>query len=244
MAKNKHIADSLDARMSALAATLPECESKLLELARQTVNALNTAVMEGDETGAKKSSDLYDAVCYKMNGNTFKGCSVGNPSVRQRIEDYCSAVPGTVPLWGQAGEFMLDMGVYRLWVKCSTKFGMWMPHFEFFAVDLNRPFLSETGYRSVFASFAGKATVEEAARTLAKAMPLRKIEDGYRNDYAARPLPVWLQAVTPPAFRKATQEAQTALDGFEKVDVLLPPYQAYIARKWAEEAQLDLFGKD
>lgn len=243
MAKSKNVS-SHEELTAAIAATLPECESELLERARQAVVALNAAVMCGNAKDAEAAGELYEAVRYKMNGNTFVGCSVGNPSVTTRIEDYCAAEPGTVPIWGQRGEFMLDMGTYRLWVTCSTTFGMQMPHIEFHAVDLNRPFLSETGYRSNFASFVGKVTVDEAARTMAAAMPLRKIKDENRNSCAERTLPQWLQAVTPPPFRKPTQDAKTASEGFEKVDVLLPPYQAYIARKWAEEAQLDLFGKD
>lgn len=242
MAKTKN--QSRDTRTAEIASGLPEGESELLEQARQAVLMLNTAVLSADSAGADTAAQLYDAVRYKLNGNTFRACSVGNPSVTQRIEAYCAAEPGTVPMWGQCGEFLLDMGTYRLWVTCNMTFGMQMPHMEFHAVDLNRPFLSESGYRSNFISFVGRNTVDEAARAIAATMAPRKITDEGRNSCAKRQLPEWLQAVTPSPFRKPAQAAQTAVEGFEKVDVLLPPYQAYIARKWAKEAQMDLFGKE
>ena len=61
--------------------------------------------------------------------------------------------PGSVPLWGQKGKFCVDVCAMRVRVELDGMFGIGMlsgfwPGFSANAVDFDRPFLSETGYRS------------------------------------------------------------------------------------------------
>lgn len=64
-----------------------------------------------------------------------------------------AAEPGTVPLWGQEGEFVIEVTGMRVRIEMDGMFGIgagfspWM-NFSAHAVDWDKPFLSETGYRS------------------------------------------------------------------------------------------------
>jgi hypothetical protein len=63
------------------------------------------------------------------------------------------APEGRVPLWGQSGSFEVACGRMRLRIALEGIFGLtaclmnWLG-FEVRAIELDRPFLSETGYRS------------------------------------------------------------------------------------------------
>lgn len=64
-----------------------------------------------------------------------------------------AATPGTVPLWGQDGDFVITVGKMRVRIALDGLFGIassvaFWPGFAAHAVDHDRPFISETGYRS------------------------------------------------------------------------------------------------
>lgn len=64
-----------------------------------------------------------------------------------------AAAPGTVPLWGQSGVFLIEVAGMNVRVGLDGVFGTvsavsFWPGFAAHAVELERPFLSETGYRS------------------------------------------------------------------------------------------------
>jgi len=71
-----------------------------------------------------------------------------------------SAAPsGTVPLWGQDGDFIITVGKMRVRIELDGLFGIassvaFWPGFAAHAVDLDRPFISETGYRSFLGIYA------------------------------------------------------------------------------------------
>ena len=63
------------------------------------------------------------------------------------------APDGVVPLWGQSGSFEITHGTMRVRIDMEGIFGISACHtpwlgFAAHAVDLDQPFLSETGYRS------------------------------------------------------------------------------------------------
>ena len=63
------------------------------------------------------------------------------------------APEGTVPLWGQAGSFTIDVDGMKVRIEQEGMFGIgagfsFWPAFSAYAVDYAKPFLSETGYRS------------------------------------------------------------------------------------------------
>ena len=60
-----------------------------------------------------------------------------------------AAKPGKVPLWGQLGSFVLEASGMRVRIETRGLFGVCgFASFNAHAVDLDRPFLSETGFRS------------------------------------------------------------------------------------------------
>lgn len=69
------------------------------------------------------------------------------------LEDRTAAENGAVPKWGQRGSFIIEVGTMRVRIDMDGIFGIsaqympWM-NFSVRAVDWDKPFLSETGYRS------------------------------------------------------------------------------------------------
>ncbi len=63
------------------------------------------------------------------------------------------AEEGVVPLWGQGGSCVIELRQMRIGIKMDGLFGLGAPHspwmdFTANAIDWEKPFLSETGYRS------------------------------------------------------------------------------------------------
>jgi len=116
------------------------------------------------------------------------------------LERDTAAASGTVPLWGQAGDFTVTAGTMRVRIELDGMFGiggrylLW-PGFSAHAVDYGRPFLSETGYRSfigIHAPFVPGMTPDAFAREIIAAHVARElkgrllaIEREYRPDPAA-----------------------------------------------------------
>src|SRR5690606_16264225 len=64
-----------------------------------------------------------------------------------------AAPSGTVPLWGQEGDFIITVGRMRVRIALDGLFGIassfaFWPGFAAHAVDYDRPFISQTDYRS------------------------------------------------------------------------------------------------
>lgn len=64
-----------------------------------------------------------------------------------------AAAPGNVPLWGQKGSFIVTVCGARVRIEMDGIFGIcasfcYWPGFSAHAIDRDRPFISQTGYRS------------------------------------------------------------------------------------------------
>lgn len=88
----------------------------------------------------------------KLNGGE-PGILAGPNAPGCMLEQETAAPPGAVPLWGQIGDFIIKVESMRIHVEMDGMFGIcarhtsWM-NFSAHAVDWDKPFLSETGYRS------------------------------------------------------------------------------------------------
>lgn len=219
---------------------LPADRDGLLAAALAAVMEINAAVMCGDGAAAELAGDRYEAAIWKLNGGTNFGCMANDEAAGRVIERHCAAVPGEMPLWGQRGQFLVMAGDVRALVEYKPGCGGPLnAHFQFHAVDLDRPFISETGYRSHFDTARGCMTVNEVAHGILAAMLAEKkrpvmIEAACRARLADDPLPAWLAGLGPPARREPATVAIPP--GFVLVDVVLPAHRAYIARRWAAEA--------
>jgi hypothetical protein len=154
-----------NARAAEIAATLPKDRAGLLACALEAVGALHAAVLTVDDKAAAAAADRYEAVIWKLNGRTFFGAhSVVNPDAAGHlVEQHCRAQPGAVPLWGQRGEFLITVSGVRAVAELRDGFGRFRVGFAFHAVDADKPFISETGYKSHFEAYGGGRTVEQVA---------------------------------------------------------------------------------
>ena len=70
-----------------------------------------------------------------------------------RLAEKTRAPTGTIPLWGQEGEFVIETAGISVRMDTDGIFGIatryvLMPGFAAHAVDWDKPFISETGFRS------------------------------------------------------------------------------------------------
>lgn len=190
-----------DAKVMQLAAVLPDAEPALFDVAKQAVVGLDAAVCAGDDSALALAMARYDAVVWKLNGGTLFGCAGGPDAAAAVVGRHCAAAPGAVPLWGQSGEFLVEVEGIRAVVRMEGRGFSWMHHFEFHAIDADTPFISETGYRSHFARPVGECTVDEAAALHLRAILAEKgrvmIEAERRAEIAARERFPWVWTVSP-----------------------------------------------
>jgi hypothetical protein len=230
--------DKRDEQAAKLAASMPDEQGALLELAAGAVDDLHGAVLVDDAERAAGAMARYEAVIWKMNGGAFFGCNADYDSPGNVVERHCQADTGAVPKWGQKGAFVAVVDGMRVLVEFGSLGSQGTAHFSFHAVDLDAWFISETGYRSHFDSLRFGSTVEDAAKDiLADYLKDKRPEIGTkdRDRLARSPLPAVLASLEPPARRSpATLDVPP---GYALVDVVLPSQKAFIARKWAKEAQ-------
>lgn len=227
-----------DEQAARLAASMPDEQGVLLELAAKAVDHLDNSVLAGDVEGAAAAIARYEAIIWKMNGGTFFGCNADSDSPGNVVESHCQADSGAVPKWGQTGEFVVVVDGMRVLVEFGSLGSQGTAHFSFHAVDLDAWFISGTGYRSHFDGLRFGLTVEEAAKAILADYLKDKRHEIKANDrdrLARSPLPPVLASIEPPARR-----SPSTLDippGYALVDVVLPAQKAFIARKWAKEAK-------
>jgi hypothetical protein len=88
----------------------------------------------------------------KLNGGKA-GILAADSSPGYVLARETAAAPGAVPLWGQKASFTVNAAGARVRIEMDGVFGLfattgfWLS-FSAYAVDFERPFISETGYRS------------------------------------------------------------------------------------------------
>lgn len=221
-----------------LAAELPVEGVELLALAAASVGELHAAVLACDGEGAERAAQRYEACVWKLNGGTFFGSNGDESAAGCVIERHCRAEPGFVPMWGQRGEFLITVEGIRALVEFDAGFGLLHCHFAFHAVDLDAPFISETGYRSHFETAQGGMTVDQVAvgvfgRFLPEKDGRTMIGAADRDRLADEAVPAWLDSLEPAARR----EPASLPAGYVLVDAILQAHRAFVVRKWAEAAR-------
>lgn len=142
---------------------LPREFSALEELYAATLPAFHAAVLSGDRSAQEAASGLLSDVATKLNGGTTFGIS-GPDGAGTRLARLSQAEDGDVPLWGQRGSFEVDVAGCRVRVQIDGFFGIiGALGFSAHAVEIDRPFISETGYRSFLNHSAEAAPGETVA---------------------------------------------------------------------------------
>lgn len=179
-------------------AHLPGTMAEGLPFFRRLIRQHHAAMFAADAEAAMALRKEAERLALRLNGGE-PGILAGEDSPGRVLARQTAAAPGAVPLWGQEGEFLLDLSGMRVRVEMEGLFGIgcgfgFWPGFSAHAVDPDRPFLSETGFRSFLGlradpvagltpdAFAAKVIATHVARDLKGR--LRAIEPGYRAQAA------------------------------------------------------------
>lgn len=131
-----------------LPATMEEGETYFRALILQH----HEAMAKGDAKEVARLRDEAHDLAYKLNGYE-PGILAGDDAPGCVLAQLTRAPDGQVPLWGQEGVFEVRHRDMRMLIEMEGMFGIaasamaWMG-FAAHAIDNDRPFLSETGYRS------------------------------------------------------------------------------------------------
>lgn len=98
-----------------------------------------------------EAETLADLLQHTANGYTSGILTADGAGTR--LATATRALPGVVPRWGQQGDFIIEAAGMRVRMDTDGIFGIatrfvLLPGFGAHAVDYNKPFLSETGFRS------------------------------------------------------------------------------------------------
>ncbi|WP_106805744.1 KlcB family protein [Pseudomonas sp. S5D5] len=128
---------------------LPDDRGELEQLAADMLQLFNDAMIAASARDIETSALRYNAVVYRLHGNTFMGSGTKDGAGGQLCKKL-AAPAGVVPGWGQAGEYLLEVEGMRLRVVVDP-WGMSGTYsLSFYAVDASAKFISETGYLSQF----------------------------------------------------------------------------------------------
>lgn len=159
--------DARDNLIAQIASTLPDDREGLLADAVAGEAAYDAAFCAGDWERAAEIRTRKEAVIWKLNGGSFFASWAEDDSAGYVVSNHCAAAPGQVPTWGQAGEWVMTVSGMRVRIVKSDGTRNGGGDFAMHVVDLDRPFLSDTGYRSCLGAGSGRGgTVEEVAEAV------------------------------------------------------------------------------
>jgi len=124
---------------------------------RRLIEREHAAMIAGDTAEAMKVREEAHDLAVKLNGGTSLGICGGKDAPGPTLERLTAAPEGEIPLWGQEGNFIIDLDGMKVRIEQDGMFGIGAfmspaPGFSAHAVDYDKPFLSETGYRSFIGS--------------------------------------------------------------------------------------------
>jgi len=200
-----------DRKLSLIAAGLPDDRQQLLDEGHQVITLYDRAVTAGDKANAKEAGWIWTAIIWKLNGGT----TFGSIDVARALDKHCQSSLGVCPKWGQYGDFLLEHNGVRVWASYQGEpepDEVDYQSVEFRVVDIDRPFISETGFMSSRVEpFSGGSVAEACGRSFArevetgrdlntgqekprKSLPMVKTWESSRGP---EPIPMWLQLVEP-----------------------------------------------
>jgi hypothetical protein len=138
-------------------AHLPGTMEEAIPYYRKLIEKHHHAMMTVDFAAAMKVREEADELAIKLNGGALLGIKGGPDAPCYVLERATAAPTGTVPMWGQTGDYVIDVDGMRVRIEQEGMYGIGAfmsptPGFSAHAVDYDKPFLSETGYQS-FAGF-------------------------------------------------------------------------------------------
>ena len=164
---------------------------------RTQIRAFHAAVQAQDFASAEKIDAEAHLMAVRENHGE-PGILAGRDSPGRILGRRCAAKAGAVPLFGQEGRFRIEVAGAAILIAMDGMFGLGgtIPGFAAHAVDFDRPFISETGYRSFLGCWIrpapGMSTADHAAAVIAAHIAgelkgkLRPIAAEYRRTKAGR----------------------------------------------------------
>ena len=121
---------------------------------RELINQYNAAHLACNQEKVKEIDDKAHQLAIAMNGGSLCGI-LGEPDAPgYLLQRGTQAEPDTVPLWGQSGNFIVDVDGMAVRVKLEGIFSIGGSlGFTADIVHKDKPFLSETGYRCFFGGY-------------------------------------------------------------------------------------------
>lgn len=139
-------------------AHLPKTFDDALPFYRNLIEQNHAAMLAADVDETTRLHDEAHKLALRLNGGDL-GIIAGVDAPGCVLERETAAEYGMIPLWGQSGEFIITIGAMRVRIDLDGMFGIgarfnFWPGFSAHAVEFDKPFLSETGYRSFLGIFA------------------------------------------------------------------------------------------
>ena len=164
---------------------------------RRQIEAYHAAVQALDLAAAEKIGREARLMAVRVNHGE-PGILATEDSPGRVISRRRAAKAGAVPRFGQAGRFRIEIAGVPVLIALDGMFGLGgtPPGFAAHAVDFDRPFISETGFRSFLATFrkltGGMTTADYVTASIAAQVAgdlkgkLRPIAAEYRRAIARR----------------------------------------------------------
>lgn len=129
-------------------AHLPSTLATALPFYREMLGRYNAAIMSADFNRAAAIDNEAHALARHLNNND-PGILAGPDAPGYLLMRGTAASTGDTPLWGQAGDFNVAVDGMKVRVTTDGLLGIGgSAGFAAHAVEMNRPFLSDTAFRS------------------------------------------------------------------------------------------------
>lgn len=131
---------------------LPATMDEAIPYYRDLIDRHHAAMLAGDLDAVMALRGEAHNLALRLNGGE-PGILAGPDAPGCVLEERTTAPENTIPQWGQRGRFIIETHGMRVRIDMDGLFGIgacymtWM-NFSARAVDRDKPFLSETGYRS------------------------------------------------------------------------------------------------
>jgi len=136
------------AEAEARLAHLPETFESAIPVMRGIIERYHRAHLDGRMSDVEALQAQADDLAVRLNGGTRFGMKAGEDSPCDQLQRGAAAPEGCVPLWGQYGVFTLSVRGCQVRIEYQGLYGICGFQFSASAVEWDRPFLSDTGYRS------------------------------------------------------------------------------------------------
>ena len=132
---------------------LPDTLDAAIPFFRDLIDRHHAAMLAGDNVAVQELRREAHDLALRLNGGDA-GILAGPDAPGCQLADRTEAPRGTEPKWGQSGWYVIDVDGCKVEIEQDGIFGIgtcggffWLS-FAAHAVEWDKPFISETGYRS------------------------------------------------------------------------------------------------